>query len=207
MAELLRRRVVPSTIIRLSTIERPARASAALRRAVGGRGRVELFFAFDDACSAAAVLDLHGRLAGRSADLVLLPVVERGIEDDPAVADKRLYAIADARRLVRRQGLTLGRTEPLAAAEAAALAAEAMALDEPERLVFCVDALRRLWIDGEDVTGHGDAAGEAGVRANERRMRRLGPYDTPAAVIGRQWYFAHDRAAQIVDRLDRLGWT
>jgi 2-hydroxychromene-2-carboxylate isomerase len=37
-------------------------------------------------------------------------------------------------------------------------------------------------------------------------MYRRGPYDTPAVAIGRQWYFAHDRLAQIADRLDRLGW-
>jgi hypothetical protein len=47
-----------------------------------------------------------------------------------------------------------------------------------------------------------------GVRAAEERMRRRnGPYDTPAAVIGRRWWFAQDRPAQIVERLDELGWA
>jgi hypothetical protein len=47
---------------------------------------------------------------------------------------------------------------------------------------------------------------DAPVRAAERRMRRRGPYDTPAAVIGRRWDFAHDRPAQIAAHLDELGW-
>jgi hypothetical protein len=38
-------------------------------------------------------------------------------------------------------------------------------------------------------------------------MRRRGPYDTPAAWVHGQWFFAHDRGAQIADRLDALGWT
>ena len=34
-----------------------------------------------------------------------------------------------------------------------------------------------------------------------------GPYDTPAAWVHGQWFFAHDRSAQIGARLDDLGWT
>jgi hypothetical protein len=45
------------------------------------------------------------------------------------------------------------------------------------------------------------------VRRNERRMRRRGPYDTPAAWVHGQWFFAHDRPAQIAHRLDQLGWA
>ncbi|MFL5843418.1 MAG: hypothetical protein ACJ762_01915 [Solirubrobacteraceae bacterium] len=206
MSDLLRRRVIPSTIIRVSAIDRPARIGAALRRARGGRGRVDLYFAFDDPCSAAALLDLTERLATRPVDLVALPVVERGIPDDPAVEDKRTYAIEDARRLFRRRGLELGRTEPIAAAATAALAAHAMTLAPQERLAFCADALARLWLEGADVTAPG-GGDENAVRANERAMVERGPYDTPAAMIGRDWWFAHDRLAQIAERLDRLGWT
>lgn len=205
MAERLRRSVVPSTIIRLSTIDRPARAAAALRRARGKRGSVELFFAFDDPCSAIAVLDLAERLAGRDVDLVLSPVVRRGIPGDPAVEAKRRFAVQDARRLARRSGLTLGRTELLDPEATAGLAARAMTLTGAERVAFCRDALERLWIAGEDVPAAGPA-GEAAVRRNERRMTRRGPYDTPAAVIGRDWWFAHDRLVQIGERLDDLGW-
>ena len=45
------------------------------------------------------------------------------------------------------------------------------------------------------------------MRRNERLMRRRRPYDTPAAWVHGQWFFAHDRLAQIAARLDELGWT
>lgn len=205
MAERLRRSVVPSTIIRLSAIDGPAKAAAALRRAAGGRGRVELYVAFDDPCSAVALVDLAERLRDRPADLVVLPVVQRGIPGDPAVEAKRTHAITDARRIARRSGRTLSRDEPLDPEAVAGLAARAMALDGEERLRFCVYACEALWLGGPPVDDAGPADAEA-VRANERRMARRGPYDTPAAVIGRDWWFAHDRLEQLAERLDDLGW-
>jgi len=69
-AELLARRVAPSAVIALSRVTWPARAGAGARRRLGRRGRVELFFAFDDPCSAIAVLDLAGRLSGREVRLL-----------------------------------------------------------------------------------------------------------------------------------------
>jgi 2-hydroxychromene-2-carboxylate isomerase len=221
MAERLRRRVIPSAIIALSTIDRPARAAAALQRARGHRQRVELFFAFDDPCSAVAVIDVAQRLAGRPVDLVPVPVVERGIPGDPAVAAKRRYAIEDARRLGRRSGLVLAREEPLDPERTAFLAQwVAGAPENPALLDFSVEALRALWFETSGPVMAEDYApiwrravrtvpelDPRAVERNQRRMLRRGPYDTPAAAIGRQWYFAHDRAAQIADRLDRLGWT
>jgi hypothetical protein len=38
-------------------------------------------------------------------------------------------------------------------------------------------------------------------------MARRGPYETPAAWVAGRWYFAHDRAVQICDWLDELGWV
>jgi hypothetical protein len=105
--DMLARRVVPSAVIALSQISWPSRLGAASRRALGRRGRLELFFAFDDPCSAIAVIDLAERVSGRDVLLVLKPVVERGISDDPAAELKRHYAIADAQRLGRRRGLML----------------------------------------------------------------------------------------------------
>ncbi|MCW2967611.1 MAG: hypothetical protein JWM71_1383 [Solirubrobacteraceae bacterium] len=221
MAELLRRRILPSTVIRLSQVDRPARLAAAARRAAGGRGRVELYFAFDDAASAAAVIDLTDRLAGRPVDVVALPVVSRGIPGDPAVEDKRRYAITDARRLGRRAGLALSRSQPLAPQDTAFLA-EWVAGADPSAAVtaFCAAALRRLWFQDDGPVDAGSYAelwrahvateptgDPAAVRRHERRMRRRGPYDTPAAVVGGQWFFAQDRAASIASRLDDLGWT
>jgi 2-hydroxychromene-2-carboxylate isomerase len=168
------------------------------------------------------VLDLADRLADRDVALVLQPVVARGIPDDPAVGQKRRYAITDARRLARRSGRQLRREEPLDA-EAAAFLADWVAAGPagPALTRFTVRALERLWF-GDDL-GLDEAPYAALWRAElgteppvvtaeavhrcERRMRRRGPYDTPAAWVHGQWFFAHDRGAQIADRLDGLGWT
>jgi len=43
--DVLARRVVPSAVVALSQIRWPSRLGAATRRALGRRGRLELFFA------------------------------------------------------------------------------------------------------------------------------------------------------------------
>jgi 2-hydroxychromene-2-carboxylate isomerase len=217
------RRVLPGLVVSLSRITWPARLGAAARRRLGRRGRVELFFAFDDPCSAIALIDLAERLSGREVVLLLRPVVRRGIPEDPAVEQKRRYAIDDARRLARRLGLALSRTEPLAALETAFLAEwVAPAPQGPALERFCLAAMRELWISGAgpvERAGYealwlgllgmapGSLDGDAGVRRNERLMERRRPYDVPAAWIHGQWFFAHDRPAQISERLDELGWS
>lgn len=145
VTDTLRRRTVPSLVIRLSTVRAPARAAAALRRALGRRGRVELFVAFDDPLSAVALLGLEERLRGRAVDLIVRPVVERGIPGDPAVEAKRAYAVLDAARLARRDGRTLARTTPVPPDHTAPLAHQAAALAPAERLAFSLDAMRSLW--------------------------------------------------------------
>ena len=220
-ADLLARRVVPSAVIALSRVTWPARAGAGLRRRLGRRGRVELFFAFDDPCSAIAVLDLSERLSGRRVRLLLLPVVQRGIPGDPAVELKRRYALQDARRLARREGWAIARDEPLEPGEVAFVGEWAAATPQgPALQRLCVAAMRRLWLEGAPVDREAFAAlwreqleapppddGGAAARRDQRLMRRRGPYDTPAACVHGQWFFAHDRLAQIAERLDELGWT
>jgi 2-hydroxychromene-2-carboxylate isomerase len=217
---LLTRRIAPSGVVSLSQITWPARVAAVLRRATGRCARVELYFAFDDPCSAIAVLDLVERLAGHRAELVLLPVVERGIAGDPAVDAKRRYAIADARRLARRTGRALMREEPIAASTTAPVAAWMAGADQDEaQRAFCLEALAGLWLHSRGAVHRSDYAAmwrrhlggapiehHDAVTRNERRMRRRGPYDTPAAFVHGQWFFAHDRGAQIAQRLDDLGW-
>ncbi|MCW3015634.1 MAG: hypothetical protein JWO02_2726 [Solirubrobacterales bacterium] len=215
------RRVIPRALVALSTVRWPRRAAAAVRRALGGRARVQLFVAFDDPYSAVAVLGLADRVAGRRAVLAIEPVVERGIPGDPAVDAKRRYAIVDARRLARRDGLELARTEPLAADATAFLAQWAAAAPQGAvRTAFCAAAMRRLWCatDGpvqpheyaalwRELVGGEPPGDSAGVRDGERRMRRRRLYDTPVAVVHGQWFFAHERLAQVEHRLDELGWT
>jgi len=207
MPELLRRRLIPSMIIRLAAIDWPSRFGAKVRRTAGREGRVELFFAFDDPCSAYAVVELADRVAGRQVDLVLLPVVRRGIADDPAVEDKRHYAIEDARRLARRAGLELMRDDPLDPHDVSPLAAAAAAItDHAERATFCTAALRALWFGGV-APAVPEVRDAAEVIHNEGLMARRGAYDTPMAYAHGQLYFAHDRLPQLVHRLDRLGWA
>jgi 2-hydroxychromene-2-carboxylate isomerase len=67
----------------------------------------------------------------------------------------------------------------------------------------CREHLGSRW---RALTGREPVADPAAVRRLERRMRRRGPYDTPAACLGREWWFAHDRLDQIEERLDALGW-
>ena len=223
MRDRLRRRWIPRTIVALSQVSWPARLGAALRRARGRRGRVELYVAFDDPCSAVALLDLDERLADRPVDLVIGAVVRRGPPGDPAAADKRRHAVSDARRLGLRRGLVLARRAPVAAQDTAFLSAwVAAAPQSPDLQRFCVAAMDRLWFSGgEDPVEEAGyarlwtsimgappvAAPDGVVRAVEQRMVARGPYDTPAAVVHGQWFFAQDRAAQIADRLDDLGWT
>ncbi len=220
-ADRTARRTLPRIIVLQSRMDGAAKVGAQARRRHGRRGRVELFFAFDDAASAVALLDLADRVDGRDVRLLLYPVVARGLQDDPAVEDKRLYAIEDARRLARREGRTLSRTEPLRPETVAFLAEWVAAAPQgPALLRFCTDAVTRLWLESDgpvDRPGYeelwrahmGSApppADPKALHANERRMRRRGPYDTPAAFVHGQWFFAHDRLVQISARLDDLGW-
>jgi hypothetical protein len=216
----IQRRVMPRLIVRLSRVRWHRRAAAALRRGLGGRGTVRLFLAFDDASSAIAMLGLTDRLAGRRVRLLVEPVVRRGIPGDPAEPDKRRYAVVDARRLARRGGLELSRSEPVPAAEAAFLAEWATALPAgPDRNGFCVDAMRLLWLDSDGALPVDDLEAlwsrrsaalppaANGVLPGERQMKRRRLYDTPVAVVHGRWYFAHERLDQIGEWLDELGWT
>lgn len=149
-SDLLQRRILPGLVVSLSRITWPARLGAGARRRLGRRGRLELFFAFDDPCGAVALIDLAERLEGREVTLVLRPVVRRGIPGDPAVDQKRRYAIDDARRLARRRGLTLARNEPLTAPETAFLAEwVAGAPQGPVLERFVLAAMRGLWLTGK----------------------------------------------------------
>ena len=222
-AELLRRRLVPSATIATSRVTLPARLAAAGRRRAGRRGRLEMFFAFDDPCSAVAVIDLVGKTQGRAVELLMLPVLRRGIRGDPAVELKRAYAVTDARRLARRLAMELSRTEPLPPDSTAFLAEWVAAHRQPSPglSAFCARAMRNLWFQSDgppsrsalesiwhDELGTAPPAGRqaAAVRWDEARMGRRGPYETPAVWVAGRWYFAQDRPGPIMEYLDLLGW-
>jgi 2-hydroxychromene-2-carboxylate isomerase len=220
--DLLERRILPGLVVSLARVSWPARAGAAARRRLGRQGEVELFFSFDDPCSAIAMIDLSERLAGRDARLVLRPVVSRGIPGDPAVKQKRRHAIVDARRLARRSGLALARSEPLSGKDTGFLAGwVAAAPPGPALQRFAIAAMRRLWLEGDGSVDEAEheaswraelgssppaAQGPGAVARNEALMKKRGPYDVPAAWVHGRWFFAHDRPAQIAEWLDELGW-
>jgi 2-hydroxychromene-2-carboxylate isomerase len=217
--EIITRRLLPRAVVAESRVDVVSRLSAAARRRVGRHGVVELYFSFDDPWSAVALLDLAQRVPRHNARLVLRPVVDRGIPDDPAVELKRRYALTDAKRLAERLGLELVRAEPWDPIGANLLGEWVACAPQGSTLTrFGVEAMRRLWFRGEgrpDLGGlwreeMGDQAridGAKAVKRNERRMRMRGIYDVPAAWVHGQWFFAHDRPAQIEQRLEDLGWT
>lgn len=150
-ADRLQRKTVPGIVLALSRVRTPARAISALRRTFGRRGVVELFLAFDDPNSAVALVELDRRLQGRAVDLVVRPVVDRDLDDDPAVEAKREYAIADAARIARRSGLGLSRRDPIAPGAVAFLAEwVAEAGPSAEATEFAAAAARELWIAPEE---------------------------------------------------------
>jgi 2-hydroxychromene-2-carboxylate isomerase len=216
------RSIVPRVVIAQSQFDAPARVGAVARRRLHRRGRVELYFAFDDPCSAVALLDLDERLRDRRVDLATFPVIARGIRDDPAIDRKRDYGLLDARRLFARRDVALVRSAPLMP-DATAFLAHWVAAAPPggPRRRFCVAAMRALWLTDDEPVDRArfealwrelvgaapdDASGRAAVAHNEKRMRRRGGYETPAAWVHGQLFFAHDRLAQIGERLDDLGW-
>ncbi|MEI7624522.1 MAG: hypothetical protein WCK06_00085 [Actinomycetota bacterium] len=220
MRDWLERELGPRLIVAASTVTLPALAMARARQILGRSGRLEMYFGFDDPASAYAVIDLGRRLVGRNVIFDLRPVVQRGIKNDPALEPKRAYAITDGRRLGRRIGLTLSRSEAIAPQKTAFLAAWAAAAPPGAPLTrFCTEACRRIWFesDGEieaaqyetlwrECFGASPIPDPEAVRLNEKKMSSRGPYETPAAWVGGRWFFAQDRSAQVADWLDELGW-
>ncbi|MFM9139319.1 MAG: hypothetical protein ACKOQ0_04295 [Solirubrobacterales bacterium] len=225
MRDKLEREWVPRLILAVATFTLPFRLAAAARRATGRRGRVEFFFAYDEPTSAYALLELARTVRGRRVRIELVPVVHRGIEGDSALERKRAYAIVDGRRLARRIGLELGRSAPVQPQSVSFLAAwTALGPQGPALEGFAEEAMRRIWFGddepvdreqfaslwrerlGSEPPDEGSPEAAAALRANERRMSRSGPYETPAAKIGGRWDFAQDRPRQIGAWLDQLGW-
>ena len=216
---------VPLLILKLSMFTLPFRLAAAARRATGRRGRLQFFFAYDEPTSAYALLELARTVRGRRVRIELVPVVDRGIEGDSALDRKRAYGLVDGRRLARRIGLEMGRSEPVEPGSVRFLAAwTALGPQGPALEGFAEEAMSRLWFGGDepverdrfaslwrerlgsDPPDENSPEAAAALRSNERRMARSGPYETPAAKIGGRWDFAQDRPRQIGTWLDELGW-
>jgi hypothetical protein len=166
--EIITRRLLPRVVVAESKVDVVSRLSAATRRRIGRQGTVELYLSFDDPWSAVALLDLADRVPRHGAGLVVRPVIDRGIPDDPAVELKRRYALTDAKRLAERLGLVLTRSEPWDAIGANLLAEwVACAPQGPTVTRFCVErafAWRPRGGSGSTARGAPTSAASGGTR-------------------------------------------
>lgn len=219
LTETLRRAVGPRLVVASSRW----RLNAAVHRALKRRPHIELFFAFDDPYSAIALPGLMQIAAQRGVDLRLRPLLERGIDGDPAADKRRAHAVADSRRLALRDGRRLARSTPLSPDDCAFLAHwTATAQDQAGINAFVAAALTRLWFTPGDeapipAAFHAAYAQHLGsapptstpdapntLQQNRTRMLKLGHWESPAALITGEWFFAHERLEQIDAHLRNL---
>ncbi|MGH8461384.1 MAG: hypothetical protein ACRESS_07240 [Stenotrophobium sp.] len=222
LSDKLRRATAPQMVVAISRWQWPRQLRAVARRALGRRPRIELYFAYDDPYSTIALPGLIEIARRHNSELRLYPLIERGIAGDPAAAQRARHAVADSRRLGLRDSRELRRREPLHAQDCAFLAVwTAAAHDHPGVNAFATAALTQLWFgsDGPPArdqyralhqahfgTAPPDARTEfaEALARNATRLRRLGHWESPAARIDRQWFFAHERLAQIDTCLQAL---
>jgi 2-hydroxychromene-2-carboxylate isomerase len=226
LGDTLRRSLLPRAVIASGSIDWPHRLGARLRRGLGGRGRIELYFAFDDPYSAIAFPGLVQLAVAHNQVLALYPVTERGIAGDPAAEQRRLHAVTDSRRLARRDGRSLSRGLPLQPADTAFLAAWTESQrGHAAQPAFVAAALEQLWFRSSGPVREADylplfrdcfqqappaagqlAALQAGLASNRQALLRRGHWESPAARVAGQWFFAHERIPQIGARLAAMGW-
>ena len=223
VTEYLRRAAAPRLVVGLSRKRGLQKWRAALQRALGTPTNIDLFFAFDDPYAAIAMPGLIKIAATHNAKLNLIPLITRGIEGDPAANQRSVHAITDSRRLAQRNGRTLSRSAPLAAEDCAFLAAWAVAAAQhPNVNNFISEAIAQLWFGSTNqplpqtytaiyqqhigtppptVT----TALRASLERNSSLLKKLGHWESPAARVAGEWYFAHERLVQIDAHLRALG--
>jgi 2-hydroxychromene-2-carboxylate isomerase len=225
LRDQLRRKLIPSTVIAASRLSSPRQLAAQLQAAFGKPIRVELYFAFDDPYAAIAVPGLIDMCAGRAVDLQLYALLERGIQDDPAADARALHALDDATRLGHRLGRPYARQQPLRQQDCAFLAEWfEQSRGAPGMANFAAAALAHLWqhsdapvLPSSFIDLHRQClnrlppitAPEVSARLmrNTRQLRARGHWESPAARIAGEWFFAHERLALIAQRLDHYGAT
>ena len=222
LRDRLQRSLLPSAVVAASRLRAPRHAAIRLRRALGGRIGIELYFAFDDPYAAIALPGLLRLIQNRPVQLLLYPLLQRGIEQDPAAEARRRYAVEDADRLAQRASLHLTRRAPLAAKDCAFLAAWTEAARGHAAMpAFAAAALSALWLDStgpvpreacrqlhRSILG-GEPPADAApwlerLAQNTRRLHARGHWESPAARIAGEWFFAHERLPQIAALLERL---
>lgn len=206
LRDRIQRTIAPRAVVALSRLRLPRLRAP----------RLELYFAYDDPYAAVALPGLLELSRARGLRLHLYPLLERGIEGDPAAGQRALYSLVDADRLLQRDNRRLSRRQPLAAADCAFLASWTQAAaGEPAVAAFAAAALERLWLHEDGVVEpqpyaalHRDILGREPIAAspralhrNTRRLHSRGHWESPAARVNGEWFFAHERLAQIAERL------
>jgi 2-hydroxychromene-2-carboxylate isomerase len=222
LREYVRRRVLPSLVVLLSRIRAPRAILASLRRVFGKTPTLELYFAYDDPYAAVALKGVVALAKRHGAKLALFPLLERGIPDDPAAVQRQRHTIVDAGRLLEREGRRLSRRIPVAPEDAAFLASWTQAAQgHPALAEFAVAAIEQLWVDGNgpvrpenffalhrQVLGRepppDDAVLRAMLAANHARLLARGHWESPAARLDGEWFFAHERLPAMAVRLAAL---
>lgn len=213
LRDRVQRSLAPRAVVALSRLRLP--------RWLARPARVELYFAYDDPYAALALPGLLRLTQERGLRLHLYPLLERGIPDDPAAQQRRQYALIDAGRLLQRSDAHLVRRQVLAAAECAFLAVwSEAARDNPAVAAFAASAVEELWLhSGGPVRReayaqmhrrilqceppHDTAPWQQALSDNTRRLRARGHWESPAAWVDGEWFFAHERLPQIAACLDR----
>lgn len=214
------RSVLPQAALRAFWLRRQVMVTASrlFRRAP----RIDLYFAFDDPYSAVALpatIDLAHR---HGVTLTIYPVVMRGIVGDPDLSLRIAASIVDATRLLRRTGATLGRQSPIAPNDVLFVAAWTEAARATgHEITFAAEAVAALWKNGtpaspseslraiyQRVVGSPPPTErgvfDRAVTRNESSLRSRGHWETPAARIAGEWFFAHERAEQMSALLTEL---
>ena len=222
LTEFLRRAAAPRIVVATSRWRWAQNCRAALRRSLGLRPTIELFFAFDDPYAAIALPGLIRIAEKHKAQLKLWPLIARGIAGDPAAKQRSVHAITDSRRLAQRDGRSLRRSAPLSAHDCSFLAAWSVATAQHQhRNAFIAAALEKLWFNSDDkptpeaysgrYQSHIGAAPPALNAAHamqldehNQRLHQLGHWESPVALVAGEWFFAHERLQQIDERLNAL---
>jgi 2-hydroxychromene-2-carboxylate isomerase len=94
---------------------------------------------------------------------------------------------------------------------------------QPSMQAFAAAALTRLWLNSSgaieeadfaslfrEIAGHAPPKPGEDIRRrladNHLRQLRKGHWESPAARVEGEWFFAHERVPQIEERLTYLGW-
>src|SRR5882724_9835145 len=201
LRDRVQRSLAPRAVVALSRLRLP--------RPWNRRVRVELYFAYDDPYAALGLPGLLALTQKRGLELELFPLVERGIPGDPAAEQRRLYSIVDADRLARRDGRHLERREPLAPSDCAFLAAWTdVARGHPQAPVFAEAAVEELWLRSsgplrreayarlhrdilKSTPPIDEVRWQEALARNTERLHARGHWESPAARVDGEWFFAH----------------